>query len=102
MKYFKSRFQLVCKLASSAAASVFTGARVYMSLGFEIITPLRVKNSIFIGEDFISRFQTVWSISLEVVKKIDLYTTNALTGARGFRSLYVFRVQNEHSNECAK
>ena len=38
----------------------------------------------------------VWSIPLEVVKKIYLYIARVLTGARVFRSLYVFRVQNEH------
>ena len=38
----------------------------------------------------------LWSIPLEVVKKIYLYIAKVLTGARVFRSLYVFRVQNEH------
>ena len=39
----------------------------------------------------------VWSIPLEVVKKYTCTIARVLMGARVFTSLYVFRVQNEHS-----
>ena len=72
-----------------------------MRLEFEIITPMRVQNSIFIGEVFQIEVSDglVCSFGLS---KIYFYTARVLTGARVLRSLYVFRVQNELYSECAK
>ena len=68
-----------------------------MRLEFEIITPMRVQNSIFIGEVFQIEVSDGLVHSFGSCQKIYLYIARVLTGARVFRSLYVFRVQNEHS-----
>ena len=33
---------------------------------------------------------------------INLYPARVFTGTRGFRSLYAFRVQKDHYNDCTK
>ena len=68
-----------------------------MRLEFEIITPMHVQNSIFIGEVFQIEVSDGLVHSFGSCQKIYLYIARVLTGARVFRSLYVFRVQNEHS-----
>ena len=68
-----------------------------MRLEFEIITPIRVQNSILIGEVFQIEVSDGLVHSFGSCQKIYLYIARVLTGARVFRSLYVFRVQNEHS-----
>ena len=68
-----------------------------MRLEFEIITPIRVQNSILIGEVFQIEVSDGLVHSFGSYQKIYLYIARVLTGARVFRSLYVFRVQNEHS-----
>ena len=68
-----------------------------MRLEFEIITPMRVQNSIFIGEVFQIEVSDGLVHSFGSCQKIYLYIARVLMGARVFRSLYVFRVQNEHS-----
>ena len=68
-----------------------------MRLEFEIITPMRVQNSIFIGEVFQIEVSDGLVHSFGSCQKIYLYIARVLTGARVLRSLYVFRVQNEHS-----
>ena len=67
-----------------------------MCLEFEIITPMRVQNSIFIGEIFQIEVSDGLVHSFGSCQKIYLYIARVLTGARVFRRLYVFRVQNEH------
>ena len=62
-----------------------------MRLEFEIITPMRVQNSIFIGEVFQIEVSGGLVHSFGSCQKIYLYIARVLTGA------HVFRVQNEHS-----
>jgi len=54
-------------------------------------------NSIFIGDVFQIEVSDGLVQSFGSCQKIYLYIARVLTGARVFRSLYVFRVQNEHS-----
>ena len=68
-----------------------------MRLEFEIITPMRVQNSIFIGEVFQIEVSDGLVHSFGSCQKIHLYTATVLMGHK-----YVFKVQNEQSNECAK
>ena len=35
-------------------------------------------------------------------QNVNLYPAVVITGARIFRSFYVFRVQKDHSNDCTK
>ena len=58
---------------------------------------MRVQNSIFIGEVFQIEVSDGLVHSFGSCQKIYLYIARVLTGARVLRSLYVFRVQNEHS-----
>ena len=67
-----------------------------MRLEFEIITPIRVQNSILIGEVFQIEVSDGLVHSFGSCQKIYLYIARVLTVARVCRSLYVFRVQNEH------
>ena len=48
---------------------------------------------------FKSRFHMV-SSTLGTHQKVNLHSARVFTGARCFRSLYVFRVPNHHSKEC--
>ena len=68
-----------------------------MRLEFEIITPIRVQNSILIGEVFQIEVSDGLVHSFGSCQKVYLYIARVLTGARVLRSLYVCRVQNEHS-----
>ena len=67
-----------------------------MRLQCELITPMRVQNSIFIGKVFQIKVSDGRVHSFGSCQNIYLYIARVLTGARVFRSLYVFRVQNEH------
>ena len=58
---------------------------------------MHVQNSIFIDEVFQIEVSDGLVHSFGSCQKIYLYIARVLTGARVFRSLYVFRVQNEHS-----
>ena len=62
-----------------------------MRLEFEIITPMRVQNSILIGEVFQIEVSDGLVHSFGSCQKIYLYIARVLTGARVLRSLYVFR-----------
>ena len=75
-----------------------------MRLEFEIITPMRVRiqNSIFSGEVFQIKVSDGLVHSLGSCQKIFLYTARVFMGARVLRSLYLCRLQNEHSSECTK
>ena len=67
-----------------------------MRLEFEIITPMHVQNSVFNGEVFQIEVSDGLVHSFGSCQKI------YLSGARVFRSLYVFRVQNEHYKVSAQ
>ena len=62
-----------------------------------MITPMHVQHSMFIGGVFQIEVSVGLVRSFGSCQKVYLYTARVLTGARVFRSLYVFRVQNEHS-----
>ena len=51
----------------------------------------------FIGEVFPIEVSDGLLHSLGSCQKVNLYPAGVITGARVLRSLYVFRVQNEHS-----
>ena len=51
----------------------------------------------FIGEVFPIEVSDGLLHSLGSCQKVNLYPARVITGARVLRSLYVFRVQNEHS-----
>ena len=57
---------------------------------------MHVQNSTFIGEVFQIKVSDGLVHSFGSCQKIYLYIARVLTGARVFRSLYFFRVQNEH------
>ena len=70
-----------------------------MCLQILMITPIRVHNSIFIGELFqieVSDGSVHW---LGSCQNINLYPARVFTGTRGFRSLYAFTNPNDHSNK---
>ena len=73
-----------------------------MCLEFEMITPMHVQNSIFIEEVFQIEVSDGLVHSLEGCQKVHLHPSRVFTGEHNLRSLYVFRVQNDHSNECTK
>ena len=60
-----------------------------MRLEFEIITPMRVQNSIFIGEVFQIEVSDGLVHSLGSCQKVSLYPARVFTGAQVLRSLYV-------------
>ena len=63
-----------------------------MRLEFEIITPMRVQNSIFIGEVFQIEVSDGLVHSLGSCQKVNLYPARVITGARVLRSLYAIRI----------
>jgi len=73
-----------------------------MRLEFEIITPMHVQNSIFIGEVFQIEVSDGLVHSLGSCQKVNLYPARVFTGARVLRTLHTFTVRNDHSNVCTK
>ena len=73
-----------------------------MRLEFEIITPMHVQNSIFIGEVFQIEVSDGLVHSLGSCQKVNLYPARVFTGARVLRTLHTFRIRNDHSNVCTK
>ena len=63
-----------------------------MRLEFEIITPMHVQNSIFIGEVFQIEVSDGLVHSLGSCQKINLYPARVITGAQALRSLYAIRI----------
>ena len=68
----------------------------------QIITPIRVQNSIFIGEVFKIEVSDGLVRSLGSCQKVNLYPARVFTGARVLSTFYTFRIQNDHSNVCIK
>ena len=73
-----------------------------MRLEFEIIAPMRVQNSIFIGEVFQIEISDGLVHPLGSRQNVSLCPAMVITGARVFRSSYAFRIQKDHSNDCTK
>ena len=63
---------------------------------------MSVKHIIFVGEVFQIEISDGLVHPLGSRQNVNLYPAVVITGARVFRSLYVFRVQKDHSNDCTK
>ena len=68
-----------------------------MRLEFEIITPMRVQNSIFIGEVFQIEVSDGLVHSFGSCQKNILVHSQSIDGGTSFEEFVCFRVQNEHS-----
>ena len=76
-----------------------------MRLEFKIIIPKSVQHIIFVGEVFqieISDGLVHPLGSRGSPQNVNLYPAVVITGARVFRSLYAFKVQKDHYNDCTK
>ena len=73
-----------------------------MRLEFQTIISKSVYNGIFIGEVFQIEVSYGLVHPLGTHQKVNLHPARVFTGARCFRSLYVFRVPNYHSKECVQ
>ena len=63
---------------------------------------MTVQNIMFVGEVFQIEVSDGLVHPLGSCQNVNLYPAVVITGAWVFRSLYVFRVQKDHSNYCAK
>ena len=75
---------------------------VCMRLEFKIIISKSVKHIIFVGEVFQIEISDGLVHPLGSRQNVSLCPAMVITGARFFRSLYVFRVKKDQMNECAK
>ena len=73
-----------------------------MRLEFKIIIPKSIQRIIFVGEVFQIEISDGLVHPLGSRQNVSLCPAMVITGARVFRSLYAFRVQNDHSNDCTK
>ena len=81
----------------------FTGARVFRSLYAFRVPNHHSKECVqwHLYRRSISNRGFIWSRPpLGTHQKVNLHPARVFTGARCFRSLYVFRVPNHHSKEC--
>ena len=93
------------KGVASVQLCVFTGHNfllVCMHLEFESIIPNSVQHIIFVGEVFQIEISDGLIHPLGSRQNESLCPAMVITGARIFRSLYAFRVQKDHSNDCTK
>ena len=63
---------------------------------------MSVQHIIFVGEVFQIEISDGSVHPLGSRQNGSLYPAMVITGARVFRSLHVFRVQKDHSNDCKK
>ena len=73
-----------------------------MRLEFKRIIPMIVQNIMFVGEVFQIEVSDGLVHPLRSRQNVNLYPAVVITGARVFRSLYAFRVQKDHYNDCTK
>ena len=73
-----------------------------MRLEFKRIIPMIVQNIMFVGEVFQIEVSDGLVHPLGSRQNVNLYPAVVITGARVFRSLYAFRVQTDHYNDCTK
>ena len=71
---------------------------VCMCLQILMITPIRIHNSIFIGELFQIEVSDGLVHPLGSRQNVNLYPAVVITGAQVFRSLYAFRVKKDQMN----
>ena len=70
-----------------------------MRLEFKRIIPIIVQNIRFVGEVFQIEVSDGLVHPLGSRQNVNLYPAVVITGARVFRSLYVFKVQKDHYND---
>ena len=63
---------------------------------------MTVQNIMLVGEVFQIEVSDGLVHPLLSRQNANLYPAVVITGARVFRSLYAFRVQKDHSNDCTK
>ena len=63
---------------------------------------MTVQNIILVGEVFQIEVSDGLVHPLRSRRNVNLYPAVVIAGARFFRSLYAFRVQKDHSNDCTK
>jgi len=73
-----------------------------MRLEFKQIIPMIVQNIMYVGEVFQIEVSDGLVLPLGSRQNVNLYPAVVITGARVFRSLYAFRVQKDHYNDCTK
>ena len=73
-----------------------------MLLEFKRIIPIIVQNIRFFGEVFQIEVSAGLVHPLGSRQNVNLYPAVVITGARVFRSLYAFKVQKDHYNDCTK
>ena len=73
-----------------------------MRLEFKRLISIIVKNIRFVGEVFHIEVSDGLVHPLGSRQNVNLYPAVVITGARVFRSLYVFGVKKHQINECAK
>ena len=73
-----------------------------MRLEFKRIIPMIVQNIMFVGEVFQIEVSDGLVHPLGSRQNVNLYPAVVITGARVFRSLYAFRVQKDHYNDCTR
>ena len=73
-----------------------------MRLEFKRIISIIVKNIRFVGEVFQIKVSDGLVHPLGSRQNVNLYPAVVITGVPVFRSLYAFKVQKDHSNDCKK
>ena len=73
-----------------------------MRLKFKRIITMIEQNIMLVGEVFQIEVSDVLVHPFGSRQNVNLYPAVVITGARVFRSLYVFRVKKDRMNECAK
>ena len=71
-----------------------------MRLEFKRIITMIVQNIMLVGEVFQIEVSDGLVHPLGSRQHVNLCPAMVITGARVFRSLYAFRVQKDHSNDC--
>ena len=71
-----------------------------MCLKFKRITTMIVQTIMFVGEVFQIEISDGLVHPLGSRQNVNLYPAVVITGARFFRSLYAFKVQKDHYNDC--
>ena len=97
VKYFRWYGPRESLLSSFVCSRGHEFLLVCMRLEFKSIIPMRVQHIIFVGEVF----QIEISDGLvHPLGSVSLCPAMVITGARVFRSLYAFKVQKDHYNDC--
>ena len=71
-----------------------------MRLKFKRIITMFVQTIMLVGEVYQIEVSDCLVYPLGSRQNVNLYPAVVITGARVFRSLYVFKVQKDHYNDC--